>query len=195
VFTWSLRPLLDAGCDKVIVVVPDGWLERAREMTRGVDKLTFTVGGDSRQESVANGLELVTSGRVVVQDAARPFVTADLVARALAELRNAQAAIAAIPVSDTLKRAAGESGGSLIVQQSLDRTSLWRSQTPGAFVTDALRDAHNKADEEGFVGTDESQLIERCGGRVALVEGSVENIKLTYPEDFALAEAIVKARS
>jgi 2-C-methyl-D-erythritol 4-phosphate cytidylyltransferase len=186
---------MDAGCNPIVIVVPEGWIDRARELTGAIGEPTFVIGGDSRQASVANGLEAVVSKRVIVQDAARPFVTADLIARVLAALGDADAAIAAVALSDTLKRVERGPGDALTVLETVDRVSLWRAQTPGAFDTEALRAAHAKADAEGFVGTDESQLIERYGGRIAIVPGSVDNIKLTYSEDFALAEAIVKARS
>ena len=178
-----------------MIAVPDGWIDKARELTATVGEPTFVIGGDSRQASVANGLEAVSSERVIVQDAARPFVTADLVERVLGALGDADAAIAAVPLTDTLKRGVRGPGDAVIVQATVDRESLWRAQTPGAFATEALRAAHAKADAEGFVGTDESQLIERYGGRIVIVTGSPDNIKLTYPEDFALAEAIVEARS
>jgi 2-C-methyl-D-erythritol 4-phosphate cytidylyltransferase len=76
----------------------------------------------------------------------------------------------------------------------VDRGQLWLAQTPQAFRASLLRDAHGKAAAEGFQGTDEAQLIERLGHRVAIVEGSTENIKITRPEDLAIGEAILAAR-
>jgi 2-C-methyl-D-erythritol 4-phosphate cytidylyltransferase len=145
-------------------------------------------GGDARQDSVGNGLALVSTERVVVHDAARPMASADLVGALIAELDDADAVLAAVPVDETLKHV--EEGR---VLKTVDRTKMWRSQTPAAFRTEALKDAHRRAAEEGFVGTDESQLVERYGGRVRVVRGSRANVKVTFPEDFALAEAMLKA--
>ena len=145
-------------------------------------------GGDARQDSVGNGLEHVITERVVVHDAARPMAGAELVRALIAELDSAEAVLAAVPVDETLKYV--EEGR---VLQTVDRTKMWRSQTPAAFRTAALKEAHRRAAEEGFVGTDESQLVERYGGRVRVVRGSRANVKVTFPEDFALAEAMLKA--
>jgi len=81
-----------------------------------------------------------------------------------------------------------------IIQATVDRGQLWMAQTPQAFQASLLREAHRKAAQEGFLGTDEAQLVERLGHRVTIVEGSTENIKITRPEDLAIGEAILAAR-
>lgn len=95
-----------------------------------------------------------------------------------------------VPIDETIKRVAGE-----VVTGTLDRTDLWRAQTPQAFRTDVLRDAHAKATADEVESTDDCQLLENMGRQVAVVMGSRTNIKLTYAEDFVLGEALIEARS
>ena len=189
VIAWALDALVDAGCDPIIVVVPEPWVDAAAEVVHGINARVCT-GGPTRQESIHNGLALVDADRVVVQDASRPLVTGDLVARVIAALDEADAAIAAVPMDETLKRAEGD-----VVKETVDRSTIWKAQTPAAFKTATLRDAHRRAHEEGFIGTDESQLVERYGGTVALVPGSRQNLKITWLEDFEVAEAILSVRA
>jgi len=146
-------------------------------------------GGDSRQQSVRNGLQHVTSEYVVVHDAARPFVTSEMVDRTLSSLADAEGAIVATPLDETLKRVDGD-----VVDETLTRAHLWRVQTPQTFRTSILLDAHDKAAAEGFEVTDDASLVERYGGRVVVVHSTRANMKLTYPEDFVIAEAMLKSR-
>ena len=181
---WSVRLLAGAGCDPVIVVVPEGsWTDQLS----GYD-VRVVLGGDERQRSVLNGLKLVDAPRVVVHDAARPFATAALVREVLAELKEAHGAAPAIPIAETLKEVRD---GRVI--RTVERSSLWAVQTPQAFLTDALKTVHDKARVDGFIATDDAQLIERYGGVVRIVEGARDNIKVTYPEDWRVAEAMVAA--
>lgn len=185
---WSVDALAAAGCRPIVVVVPPS--ETASDDLDAPVELILVRGGTTRQESVAAGLEEVTSSAVVVHDAVRPLLTVDLVRRVLEALREADGAVAAVPVVETLKRAVGRE-----VQETVARAGLWQAQTPQAFKTERLRAAHALARRESFVGTDDAQLIERYGGSVALVEGSRRNIKITYPEDFVLAEAMMRLQS
>jgi 2-C-methyl-D-erythritol 4-phosphate cytidylyltransferase len=187
-FHFALHAVRDAGCEPLVLVVPAGWEERAVSALPPGIEAEVIAGGEARQDSVGNGLELVSTERVVVHDAARPMADAALVRALIAELDSADAVLAAVPVDETLKHV--EEGR---VMQTVDRTKMWRSQTPAAFRTAALKEAHRRAAEEGFVGTDESQLVERYGGRVRVVRGSRANVKVTFPEDFALAEAMLRA--
>jgi 2-C-methyl-D-erythritol 4-phosphate cytidylyltransferase len=187
-FHFALHAVRDAGCDPLVLVVPPGWEERASAALPEGVQAVVVAGGETRQHSVGNGLERVDTERVVVHDAARPLATAELVRSLIEELDDAEAVLAAVPVDETLKQV--DDGN---VVQTVDRTTMWRSQTPAAFRTEALKDAHRRAAEEGFVGTDESQLVERYGGRVRVVRGSRANLKVTFPEDFALAEAMLTA--
>lgn len=147
----------------------------------------MVAGGQTRQQSVRNALRLIETARVVVHDAARPLASSALVARTIAALGDAEGAVAGIPMDDTLKLI--EDGR---VVRTVDRTGLWRIQTPQCFRTDALVQVHDRAADEGFVATDDAQLLERYGMRVVLVEGEPANIKVTRPDDFAIAEALLE---
>lgn len=178
--------LVDAGCGPVVVVVPHELLDLTREVI-GAD-VTVAAGGDVRAASVAAGLALVESETVVVHDAARPFASPDLVRAVVAALRDADGAIAAVPVEETLKRVDGDR-----IVETVARAGIWRAQTPQAFRTEALRAAHAEAAAQGIDATDDAQLLERMGRRVAVVPGSRSNVKITFAEDFALAEALLRA--
>ena len=149
-------------------------------------------GGEERQDSVGRGLDAVGAEAdiVLVHDAVRPFLTTDMVARVIAAADKHGAAIVAIPMRDTVKRV----GADGLIDETVDRKPLWSAQTPQAARRALLQEAHRKARQDGFRGTDEAQLIERMGHRVAIVEGSTENIKVTRPEDLMIAEAILAGR-
>jgi 2-C-methyl-D-erythritol 4-phosphate cytidylyltransferase len=184
---WSIDVLAAFGCDPIVLVVPV-------ESVDGIgasfaQRCEIVIGGDSRQQSVRNGLQRVTSEYVVVHDAARPFVTSEMVDRTLSSLADAEGAIVAIPLDETLKRVDGD-----VVGETLTRAHLWRVQTPQSFRTAALVQAHDKAAAEGVEVTDDASLIERYGGRVVVVHSTRANMKLTYPEDFVIAEAMLRSR-
>ncbi len=149
-------------------------------------------GGEERQDSVRLGLEAVGADAdiVLVHDAVRPFLTADMIAQVVAAAAKHGAAIVAVPMRDTVKRV----GAGGLIAETVDRKPLWLAQTPQAARRTLLQDAHRKAQQDGFRGTDEAQLIERMGHRVAIVEGSTENIKVTRPEDLMIGEAILASR-
>ena len=148
-------------------------------------------GGPTRQESVRHGLEaleVLAPKRVLIHDAARPFLTADLVTRLLAALDDHQGAIAAEPVADTLKRA----GADGLVAETVDRANLWRAQTPQAFRFADILSAHRNAAAAGKEDfTDDAGLAEWAGLPVQLVPSSGNNMKLTTREDFTLAERLL----
>ncbi len=187
VFEWSLEALLSFGCDPVVCVFPTDHLDWAGEKILR-DRVISTGGGPNRQTSVAAGLELVDAPTVIVHDAARPFVTQAMLAAVTDGLSEQDGAITALRMNETLKRADDD-----LVIETVDRSDLWRSQTPQAFRTEALKQAHSKARDESFAATDDAQLIERSGGRIAIVPGDPMNIKLTYEEDFVVAEAMVES--
>ena len=189
VIEWALDALVEAGCDPIVVVIPEGWDEAAAAVTADRN-VRVCIGGPTRQASIHNGLAVVDSDRVVVQDASRPLVTGELIGRVIQALETVDAAIAAVPMDETLKR-----GERDLVVETVDRSTIYKAQTPAAFKTSVLKEAHRRADAEGFVGTDEAQLIERYGGTVALVPGSRHNLKITWAEDFEVAEAILSVRA
>jgi len=176
------------GVAHLVLVVAAGWEERARATLREPRVSVHVVtGGATRSESVRNGLEAMPPDIdvVAVHDAARPFWPVARWTALVASLRDADGAVLAVPVPDTLKddRAAG--------CRTIDRKGLWLAQTPQAFVAASVRAAHDRAKRESYCGTDDAELVERNGGRIALVESDSTNFKITTNEDWRLAEQIV----
>jgi 2-C-methyl-D-erythritol 4-phosphate cytidylyltransferase len=185
---WSLDAL--AGCDPIVVALPADLVDRGRAMMGDRAGIVVVAGGADRQGSVATALTEVSAHAVVVHDAARPFLTPDLVGSVVEALGDWDAATAAVPIEDTIADVDGD-----VMVATMDRSRLWRIQTPQAFRTEMLKEAHRRASEDGFHGTHDAQLIERIGGRVAVVMGRPDNIKLTHAGDFEMAEAMIRARS
>lgn len=191
VVRWSAEAFLAAGADELVVVVADGQQERARDALAGLAGWRLAVGGAARSDSVKAGLAALTAAddaAVLVHDAARPLLRADHVERLRAALANAPGAILALPLADTLKR---DDGGATIAA-TLPRAGLWRAQTPQAFRLGVLKAAY-AAWPAGEEPTDEAIVLERAGHAVALVSGDPALAKLTYPEDFAMAELMAGA--
>jgi 2-C-methyl-D-erythritol 4-phosphate cytidylyltransferase len=146
-------------------------------------------GGRERQDSVAAGLRALPADIdfVVIHDGARPFATTALVERVLAAARRHGAALAAVPVSDTLKRVTPD----LFLDGTVDRRALWLAQTPQAFSVGLLREAHAHAQASGFEATDDAALVEALGHPVRVVTGSTLNFKITTREDLAVARLVL----
>ena len=184
-----------AGIEALVLVVPrerlGAWSAEALRGRGIVKALGSVAGGPTRQESVWRGLLQIgaTEGDVVVHDAARPLVTPSLIERVRAGLGRAQGVVAAAPVTDTLKEC---SSGRVV--RTVDRASLVAVQTPQAFRIDALRRAHEGARGAGFAGTDDASLLERMGEPVLVEASDRYNMKVTYPEDLAVAEFLLKGR-
>jgi len=194
----SLRALEAADTvSEIILAVPEADREFCLSeiiTPYGFKKVTRIVaGGAQRQDSVRHGLEAVGKGVniVLVHDAVRPFLTVEMIGRVIAAAVKHGAAVAAIPMRDTVKLV-GDDG---LIEKTVDRGQLWLAQTPQAFRRTLFQEAHREAQLDGFHGTDDVQLVERLGYPVAVVEGSGENIKITKPEDLAIGEAILAARS
>jgi 2-C-methyl-D-erythritol 4-phosphate cytidylyltransferase len=160
------------------------------QLTAVVDTVT---GGDTRAQSVRNGLQFITDSHpedewVLVHDGARPCLSAHSLDRLLEQgLQSPDGAILAMPVSDTLKRAGDEKE----ITDTVDRSGLWAAQTPQLFRVEALARAIDAAQEAGCELTDEASAMEFVGAKPKLVMGSVANIKITYPVDLAIAEALL----
>lgn len=186
----SDSPLIET----VVVVVPADWVAKARsELIEpyGLAKVGAVVaGGAERQDSVAAGLEALGPevDLVVVHDGVRPFVTEAMIADVVEAARATGAAVAAIPVAETVKRVADGA-----VVETVSRDGLYRVQTPQAFRREVLAEALERARAEGVVGTDEAALVERFGRPVRVVAGSAVNLKVTSPEDWSLAESILSS--
>jgi 2-C-methyl-D-erythritol 4-phosphate cytidylyltransferase len=153
-----------------------------------VDRLMVSIGGRSRSESVANGLDdLPDEAQIVlVHDAARPLVDAETIDRVIARVRSGTSAIAALPVVDTLK-SVDEHG---LVRQTVSRDGLWRAQTPQGFPRAVIVDAHRRARAEHVTASDDAALLERLGLPVHVVQGSECALKVTSENDFARVEAL-----
>lgn len=208
---WSIAAFRAAACVRAVVVAyPPGHVDRVD----GGD-LDKVEGGATRSQSVANALAAVETELVAIHDAARPLVTAELLEGVVATLvadPNAAAAIAATPVTDTIKRVKEVDststegtrstltplyGGNvdLVIERTVDRGRLWAAQTPQVFRADALRRAL-KLDPEGVeAATDEAMLVEAGGGRVLIHPAPPENLKVTTALDLKLAEQLLAERS
>lgn len=186
-----------AGCpevDALVVVVPPGDEGRGEAALSALGKPARAVaGGPVRADSVRNGLAAAADAAVVlVHDAARPFLTADLASRVARAAARDGAALAALPVTDTVKRVA-EGTEPPRVAATLDRNTLWLAQTPQGFRRELLLRAYERAGAEAAGATDESLLVERMGEPVTLVPGEPGNFKITGPEDLARARSLVEA--
>ncbi|MDQ2666033.1 MAG: 2-C-methyl-D-erythritol 4-phosphate cytidylyltransferase [Gemmatimonadota bacterium] len=157
-----------------------------------VDRLLVSVGGRTRSESVANGLDDLPDEAdiVLVHDAARPLVDAATVDRVVDSVRGGISAIAALPAVDTLKEV-DENG---MIVRTIDREGLWRAQTPQGFPRQLIVDAHRRASREHIFATDDAALCERLGIPVRVVRGVERALKITEQSDFARAEAMFGVR-
>lgn len=182
---WSIDALRAVpAVDAVVVALPEG--AEAPRGTIGV------VGGRQRSHSVRNALAAAPPGAeaVIVHDAARPLARPEQFAACLAALEDADAAIAAAPVTDTTK----EAGPDGVVLRTLDRGALWAVQTPQAFRREALEDALDQPDAVLAGATDDASLLEARGGRVRVVVSPRENLKVTTPLDLRVAELLLAQR-
>ncbi len=177
---------------EIVIVTGEQDIEAAGEIAGrfGFTKVKHIIaGGAQRQDSVRNGLAKCSHDIIVIHDAARPMVTCGMIERSIEKAREMGACIAAVPVIDTIK--SSEEG---VVSATIDRRLLYSVQTPQTFRTDLIRKAYDKAYEDGFYATDDSALVEHLGEKVAIVQGSYENIKITTPSDLEIAECRLASR-
>ncbi len=186
VLRWSVEAMAAAGARQIVCVIRPGDEDAAKAALAGLSGWELTTGGDTRTQSVARGLQALTpTEAVMIHDAARPFIPKGLAVRLLAALARADGAIPALPVADTLKQVT-DTG-----LTTTPREGLWRAQTPQAFRFAAITAAYAA---ETVEATDDAALIEAAGGTVAITPGDPILMKLTYPEDFAMADAIAADR-
>jgi 2-C-methyl-D-erythritol 4-phosphate cytidylyltransferase len=153
-------------------------------------KVSLVAGGEHRQDSVANGLNSLRGAPddiVLVHDAVRPFVTAEMIDEVISAAEKSGAAIAGLPAVDTIKQVERTAEGAIITA-TIPRERLVQAQTPQGFRYSVIKKAFDDATADGFVGTDEASLAERAGYPVVVVMGSARNIKITTPADMDLAE-------
>ena len=173
-----------AFADEILVALPPG-----HAAPKDLNALVLE-GGENRQDSVAHLLEAAQGDIVLVHDAARPYVVARVVQAVFEAARHTGAAVPVIPVPDTLIQDQNGTYG-----EQLPREHVRLVQTPQGFFRNLLLEAHQKARRDGFLGTDEATLVRRLGYPVTLVPGARRMLKVTYPEDLALVEALLKRPS
>ncbi len=190
--TW--RRFEDAGCiDQLVVVVRDGMQSAFSELavSYGFRKpFVLVAGGKERQDSVWNGLEALPAGTeiVAIQDAARPCTSLELIAATVLAARETGAAVAAQPVTDTIK----ESHDGNLIERTLDRSRLWSVQTPQTFRLEVIRRALTEVRRQGLRVTDDTAACELIGQPVRLVVSTAPNPKITRPEDLPYAELLLR---
>lgn len=187
VVVWSAEAFAQIGAREIIVVVSAEWLERGRIALAHIGICTVILGGSSRAGSVRAGLSSFSGPddeTILVHDGARPFVAKAHVDRLLSALDDVDGAILALPVSDTLKR------GEALITGTLSRDGLWRAQTPQAFRRGVLAAGYQAWDSTSEP-TDDAGVIEAVGGRIAIAVGDPMLMKLTYLEDFEMAERLL----
>ena len=179
----------------IVLVVAGNRIGEAEDVVRhgGWQKVVAVVsGGATRQESVMNGLRaLPTLPLVAIHDAARPLVTADVILAGVQSASQHGAAVAAIPVRDTLKRVGPDDA---MIVGTVDRTHLWSAQTPQVFRTDVLRAAYDAVGERASAYTDDAGIVEAAGFPVAVFSGTQAMVKVTLPDDLEVVAALIASR-
>ena len=175
---------------QIVLVLNNNNIDRGKQLAAGNNwnKLTgICTGGARRQDSVKAGLrKLDLCDWIIVHDGVRPFLTVDLIREGLESARKTGAAVAAVPVKDTIKLVDDNN----IVKTTLERQQLWIAQTPQVFRSDIIINAYANIDDDV---TDDAMLVEKMGYDISLYTGSYSNIKITTPEDMTVAEIIAKA--
>ncbi len=187
--------LAHPGIHSIMVVLPPEHLQSGKEqllpfLTQSQQrKIRYTAGGETRQQSVRNGMEALPEsvGRILVHDGARPMVTAAIIDRCLTGIDEHGAVIAAVPVKDTLKEVEHAE-----IIGTVDRDRIWQAQTPQGMDRHLLERAYEYADSTGFTGTDEASLLEHAGASVSVVMGGEENIKITRPDDLKISTGLLR---
>jgi len=177
--------------NQIAIVLHETKLDLGRRLVteRGWSKVVEVCpGGDRRQDSVRHGLsKLKGCDWVIIHDGARPFLTLELIRDGLEVAQSTGAAVAAVPVTDTVKRG----GSDLMIKETLNRQELWAAQTPQIFRFDIITKAHEQIKDDV---TDGAGMVEQLGYKVKLYMGSYGNIKITTPQDLALAEVIARKK-
>jgi 2-C-methyl-D-erythritol 4-phosphate cytidylyltransferase len=187
---WTIETFENCSAiDQIVIVLGSYNIDTGKKLAAeyGWKKVTdICTGGQERQQSVSNGLKLLKDCQwVVIHDGARPLVKEALIKIGLSEAKETGAAVAAVPVTDTIKMSSDDS----FIIGTPPREKLWAVQTPQVFRFDIIKEAHTCADKHA---TDDAALVEKLGYTVKLYTGSYNNIKITTPVDLSLAEILVK---
>lgn len=195
--SWSIRTFARMPeIVDLVVVTEEPWLEAVAEIAgrvAGTKRYAVVAGGETRQQSVANGLRALPErcNAALVHDGARPLVRATDVRSGMRAVREGRAAVLGVPVVDTVKAVDAKTH---LVTRTIDRSSLWAAQTPQLAATRDLRRAHAEAARDDIAGTDEMMLLERIGIEVEMIAGDPENFKVTVPADLMRAEYLMRDR-
>lgn len=174
--------------DEIIVVARAKDIDIYSELLTD-DRISFVIGGATRQQSVKNAVETVDDAHlIIIHDGARPLIKCEDIEKTIRAAEEFSAAAVGVFVKDTIKIVDKQG----FVESTPDRSTLFAVQTPQTFDFELYKNAMKKADERGLDFTDDCQLVELCGGKVKMVEGSYSNIKITTPDDIALAENLLK---
>ncbi|HIJ86820.1 MAG TPA: 2-C-methyl-D-erythritol 4-phosphate cytidylyltransferase [Desulfuromonadales bacterium] len=193
VSVFEQSPLIDA----IYLVIPAEEIpycqEHVVEAYRFSKVVAIVPGGKERQHSVMNGLrgmkEHVSGNDIIlIHDGVRPLITVEALRESIAAASSHDGGVMAVQAKDTIKSV--KNG---IVTSTLDRTTLWQAQTPQAFRFSVIFSAHQAAETDHYLGTDDASLVERIGGTVRIIQGDYHNIKITTPEDLILAEAFLSS--
>lgn len=181
---------------EVIVATSKSSIEKVNNVFKNcfTEGIRFKVveGGIERQYSINNALKGVDKeiDTIAVHDAVRPFISVEIIKKAISQLNSFDGAVVGVPAKDTIKQA----GDAHEIIQTPDRTKLWQAQTPQVFRKGILIKAYKSADKHNYFGTDDSSLVERVGGKIVMVEGGRENLKITFPIDLKVAEMILSGK-
>ena len=195
VIWWTLKAFVDhPGVSHVQTVIGAGHGSLFAEAIAGLKVAPPVVGGDTRQDSCRIGIATCTGAglqKVLIHDAARPFVSADLISHVIAELDRSEGVVPGLPVADTMKFAPGG-----LVERTVDRQGLWGVQTPQGFDLKAILVAHEKAYDQDLGGlTDDAAVAEKFGIKVRVIAGHIENRKLTTAEDIREADQFLMTKA
>ncbi len=196
IITWTLKAAEAANSISWIGIIsqPTDWddLRAILDNLKLTKPVELIRGGSTRQESVYNGLQALPTAaeQVLIHDGARCLATPDLLNSCAQAIRHCSGLIAAVPVKDTIK-VVDEHG---IIQSTPDRSQLWAAQTPQGFDVKLLKQCHAEGVRQGWEVTDDAALFEKCGIEVRIVQGEETNLKVTTPQDLAIAEFILKSR-
>ena len=179
--------------DEIVVVAGEGEHMRVTELLQNyTDKMrAVTTGGATRRESVYNGIRFTTGDIILIHDAARCLIGQEEISTALIAAKEYGAAAVGVPCKDTLKSADNDG----FITGTVDREKTFLIQTPQAFKRDIILSAHNWAEENNIDATDDCALVEMTGGRIKIVTGRYDNIKITTPDDIEVAEKILEKRA
>jgi len=176
--------------NNIIIVLHGNDIDECKQLVAkyNITKVSdIIIGGETRQQSSYNGVSAATDSDIImIHDAARPFVTKDIVTNSISDAEQHGASVVAVQVKDTIKQAEQNT-----ITKTLDRNNLWEIQTPQTFKADLIKQAHEQAKEDNLKATDDAALVEHLGKEVKITQGSYDNIKITTPKDLKFAQHLL----